>query len=284
MPLAITPTFRRWTHTSGDSYTYQLSLVVATATVSVIIRECVHWVRSTSPFLSLLSSFLPIHYLRFFFSLPPIIYIVVTQIWGHVSGSCPPSRLRFVPCIFMARSFYLSLPSSTCCVTLYLPPMGAHPTVGPFLISCKYTQKLTTAGIRTHGPTQKNSRSIVRTRGWLLHHRATGSLYELVQSIEWNTTLKCTFGFQFCEFWPERLDGDTSRYCIVQFCLSHLWGGTIPPFNFFVLFCYLFSIFLRFCLFVSLFSSLWNCIINIAARWIIQINIVICFCVDCGIF
>ena len=30
----ITWTFRPWTHTSDDSYTYQLSLVVATATVS----------------------------------------------------------------------------------------------------------------------------------------------------------------------------------------------------------------------------------------------------------
>ena len=34
MPLAITPTFRPRTHTSDDSYIYQLSLVVATATVS----------------------------------------------------------------------------------------------------------------------------------------------------------------------------------------------------------------------------------------------------------
>ena len=32
VPLAITPTFRPWTHTSDDSYFY--SLVVATATVS----------------------------------------------------------------------------------------------------------------------------------------------------------------------------------------------------------------------------------------------------------
>ena len=30
------PTFRPWTHTSDDSYIYQLSLVVATATVSYI--------------------------------------------------------------------------------------------------------------------------------------------------------------------------------------------------------------------------------------------------------
>ena len=34
VPLAITPTFRPCTHTSDDSYIYQLSLVVATATVS----------------------------------------------------------------------------------------------------------------------------------------------------------------------------------------------------------------------------------------------------------
>ena len=34
VPLAITPTFRPCTHTSDDSYMYQLSLVVATATVS----------------------------------------------------------------------------------------------------------------------------------------------------------------------------------------------------------------------------------------------------------
>ena len=29
------PTFRPWTHTSDDSYMYQLSLVLATATVSL---------------------------------------------------------------------------------------------------------------------------------------------------------------------------------------------------------------------------------------------------------
>ena len=36
VPLAITPTFRPWTHTSDDSYIYQLSLVVATASVSYV--------------------------------------------------------------------------------------------------------------------------------------------------------------------------------------------------------------------------------------------------------
>ena len=38
VPLAITPTFRPWTHTSDDSYIYQLSLVVATATVSFFVH------------------------------------------------------------------------------------------------------------------------------------------------------------------------------------------------------------------------------------------------------
>ena len=37
VPLTITPTFRPCTHTSDDSYMYQLSLVVATAAVSFIV-------------------------------------------------------------------------------------------------------------------------------------------------------------------------------------------------------------------------------------------------------
>ena len=40
VPLAITRTFRPWTHTSDDSCIYQLSLVVATATVSFIFCLC----------------------------------------------------------------------------------------------------------------------------------------------------------------------------------------------------------------------------------------------------
>ena len=38
VPLAITPTFSPWTHTSDDSYIYELSLVLATATLSYIYR------------------------------------------------------------------------------------------------------------------------------------------------------------------------------------------------------------------------------------------------------
>ena len=41
VPLAITPTFSPWTHTSDDSYIYQLSLVLATATASFICTLCV---------------------------------------------------------------------------------------------------------------------------------------------------------------------------------------------------------------------------------------------------
>ena len=37
------PTFRPWTHTSDDSYIYQLSLVVATATVSSCSYGAVGW-------------------------------------------------------------------------------------------------------------------------------------------------------------------------------------------------------------------------------------------------
>ena len=40
------PTFRPWTHTSDDSYMYQLSLVVATATVSYK-EKCILCVQTT---------------------------------------------------------------------------------------------------------------------------------------------------------------------------------------------------------------------------------------------
>ena len=36
--IGISRTFRPWTHTSDDSYIYQLSLVLATATVSYGMR------------------------------------------------------------------------------------------------------------------------------------------------------------------------------------------------------------------------------------------------------
>ena len=39
VPFAITPTSSPWTHTSDDSYIYQLSLVLATATVSLFVSS-----------------------------------------------------------------------------------------------------------------------------------------------------------------------------------------------------------------------------------------------------
>ena len=42
VPLAITPTFSPWTHTSDDSYIYPLSLVLATATVSFHLHHSVN--------------------------------------------------------------------------------------------------------------------------------------------------------------------------------------------------------------------------------------------------
>ena len=50
--------------------------------------------------------------------------LVATQIRGHIAGSSPPSPLRFVPSIFIARRFQLFLPSSTR-VELCLPTLGA---------------------------------------------------------------------------------------------------------------------------------------------------------------
>ena len=54
-----------------------------------------------------------------FFSIPYINFallfslLVVTQIRGDIAGSSPPSSPRFVPCIFIARTFPFFLPSST---------------------------------------------------------------------------------------------------------------------------------------------------------------------------
>ena len=48
----ITPTFSPWTHTSNDSYMHQLSLVVATATVSFMYLFCVSCLSTLSFFQS----------------------------------------------------------------------------------------------------------------------------------------------------------------------------------------------------------------------------------------
>ena len=56
-----------------------------------------------------------------FFALS-LLLIVETQIRSHIAGSSPPSPLRFVRCIFIARRFQLFLPSSTR-VELCLPTL-----------------------------------------------------------------------------------------------------------------------------------------------------------------
>ena len=57
-PLAITPTFRPWTHTSDDSYIYQLSLVVATATVSLVQPALFYFERADTAGCRLITSVL----------------------------------------------------------------------------------------------------------------------------------------------------------------------------------------------------------------------------------
>ena len=49
VPVAITPTFSPWTHTSDGSYIYQLSLVLATATVSYMEQTARNQTQPNSP-------------------------------------------------------------------------------------------------------------------------------------------------------------------------------------------------------------------------------------------
>ena len=69
------------------------------------------------------------------FSLPLI--IVVTQIRGHIAGSCSPYPLLFVPCIFIAIRFQLFLPSSTR-VELCFPTVGALNSCSYFIFASKF--------------------------------------------------------------------------------------------------------------------------------------------------
>ena len=64
---------------------------------------------------------IPFYCLRPSFSLPPSRNSDPGS--HHVAGSSPPSPLRSMPCIFIARRFQLFPPSSTC-VELCLPTLG----------------------------------------------------------------------------------------------------------------------------------------------------------------
>ena len=99
--------------------------------------------------------------LYFVFSIPFIAFaclslLVVTQIWGHIAGSPPPSPLRFVPCIFVARGRQPFLPSSTR-VELRLPTLGALSSWS-FFYFCKYTQNLTTVRFELQDQRWQHSR------------------------------------------------------------------------------------------------------------------------------
>ena len=72
-----------------------------------------------------------------------LVLIVLTQIRGDIAGSSPPSPLRFVPCIFIARRLQPLLPSSTH-VGLRLPyPRYALSEVMPFLFQrvCNFSSR-----------------------------------------------------------------------------------------------------------------------------------------------
>ena len=90
----------------------------------------------------------PIYYCRPSFSLS---LLVVTQIRCHIAGSSPSSRLRFVPCIFIARRVQPLLPSSPR-VELRLPTLGALSRYTLFVFA-KYNSKPHHGGIPTPGPT-----------------------------------------------------------------------------------------------------------------------------------
>ena len=84
------------------------------------LDEQMPWPREVSFFFPFSFAVHPIYYLHLYFSLS---FLVVAQIRGHIAGSSPPFPLRFVPCIFIARTFQLFLLSSTR-VELCLPTLG----------------------------------------------------------------------------------------------------------------------------------------------------------------
>ena len=117
VPLAITPTFSPWTHTSDDSYIYQLSLVSATATVSFycIRDEGTRYTEGKTNILYLgkrsnnrqttclrrSTGITCLHLLHFISSVgPPLPLHLLLAILSHSPSSrCLPSSLPDVPSI-----------------------------------------------------------------------------------------------------------------------------------------------------------------------------------------
>ena len=110
-------------------------------------------------------------FLSFLCLSPSLLYtwnIVVTQIRGHIAGYSPPSPLRFVLCISVARRFQLFLPSSTR-VELCLPTLEALSAIDPFLFLFLYFVNKFQISPRRDSNSRTNTSSI---RGLPLVHRS----------------------------------------------------------------------------------------------------------------
>ena len=117
VPLAITPTFSPWTHTSDDSYIYQLSLVLATATVFlssfffsfVVLRvppPCSFFVRFV-----LSSCRFPFVTCIAFFALlfAPLLSLVSDSVKSVLSSRrCPRAPCEPEVCVFSVRATSIS--------------------------------------------------------------------------------------------------------------------------------------------------------------------------------
>ena len=92
-------------------FALEMSLKLAALGVRLYFKDAWNWLDATvvvevciyaeRPVVALPIFFFPSHYSPFF-SLP-LRTAVGTQIQDHIAGSSPPSPLRFVPCIFIAR-------------------------------------------------------------------------------------------------------------------------------------------------------------------------------------
>ena len=120
-------------HTSDDSYIYQLSLVLATATTSFL------FLFFSIPFIILAPLSSP--------SLP-----VVTQIWGHIAGP-PPSPLRYVPSFISREELSIFFPRRLASNCAYPRCYEALSAADPLFAFLQIKPKSRHGGNRTQGPT-----------------------------------------------------------------------------------------------------------------------------------
>ena len=132
VPLAITPTFSPWTHTSDDSYIYQLSLVLATARATATVSF-------SFPFIS--------------FAFLSLSFLVIPQIRGHITGASPllPTRIRAL-LFYREKISVLSSLVDSRRVLLTHARRSQH-LVRVFRFFLQINSQPHHGGIRTHGPT-----------------------------------------------------------------------------------------------------------------------------------